>query len=107
MGHFAIDLECLISHLAFSVTYVSVQVMCRHTMSYNMDACVVTQRLPQVLMLEFDMVIAEFGKLKQPYQDVIADITNRMGNGMADFAEKRDVDTKEDYYLYCDATLFD
>eukprot|EP00041_Stephanoeca_diplocostata_P002455 m.26713 g.26713 ORF g.26713 m.26713 type:complete len:415 (+) comp13377_c0_seq2:70-1314(+) len=55
----------------------------------------------KVLMLEFDVVIAEFGKLKKPYQDVIADITHRMGNGMADFAEKRHVDTKEDYYLYC------
>ena len=37
------------------------------------------------------------------YQVVIKDICKRMGNGMADYAmpDKQDVNTKEDYYLYC------
>eukprot|EP00037_Helgoeca_nana_P032500 m.414149 g.414149 ORF g.414149 m.414149 type:complete len:420 (-) comp29255_c0_seq1:82-1341(-) len=55
----------------------------------------------KVLMLEFDMVIAEFKNLKPKYKTVIQDICKRMGNGMADFAEKQDVDTKKEYALYC------
>ena len=52
-------------------------------------------------MVQFDQVIAEFGKLKPKYQEHIADITKRMGNGMADFAEMETVETKKEYNLYC------
>jgi len=55
----------------------------------------------RILLVQFDQVIAEFGKLKPQYQEHIADITKRMGNGMADFAEKVTVETKKDYNLYC------
>mmetsp|Transcript_24896 Transcript_24896/g.64850 ORF Transcript_24896/g.64850 Transcript_24896/m.64850 type:complete len:419 (+) Transcript_24896:46-1302(+) len=55
----------------------------------------------KVLMVEFNMVIAEFQKLKPAYKAVIQDICNKMGNGMADFAAIHSVGTKEDYCLYC------
>jgi len=55
----------------------------------------------KILMVEFDNVIEEFVKLKPAYQQVIADICLRMGKGMADFAEKKEVETKKDYDLYC------
>lgn len=35
------------------------------------------------------------------YQEVIAEICRRMGNGMADFAAIRKVDSKKDWDLYC------
>lgn len=38
--------------------------------------------------------------MKKEYQDVISDITKRMGNGMADFMEK-EVVTLKDWDLYC------
>eukprot|EP00741_Cyanophora_paradoxa_P007336 tig00001107_g7096.t1 len=52
------------------------------------------------LLQNFDRVQEVFRKLKPAYQEVIKDITNRMGNGMADFVEKT-VDSLEDYNLYC------
>lgn len=52
-----------------------------------------------VLLHSFDHVIEEFLKLKPKYQKVIADITKRMGNGMADFITKK-VETMQDYNLY-------
>ena len=58
------------------------------------------------LLVQFDNVIAEFKNLKSLYQVIIKDITDRMGNGMADFARKAalgdiSVNTVEDYDLYC------
>lgn len=58
------------------------------------------------LLVHFDCVVAEFNKLKEPYQDIIRDITKKMGNGMADFIETREanpnpVRSVRDYELYC------
>ncbi|KAI5309526.1 bifunctional farnesyl-diphosphate farnesyltransferase/squalene synthase, partial [Ascosphaera atra] len=40
------------------------------------------------LLVEFDVVIAEFAKIKPEYQTIIKDIAGRMGTGMADYAAK-------------------
>ncbi|OQD75583.1 hypothetical protein PENDEC_c006G01950 [Penicillium decumbens] len=58
------------------------------------------------LLVQFDNVITEFGKLKPIYQAIIKDITDKMGNGMADFARKAalgdvSVNSVEEYDLYC------
>ncbi|KAI9142937.1 isoprenoid synthase domain-containing protein [Paraphysoderma sedebokerense] len=53
----------------------------------------------RILLLEFWVVIEEFLKLKKEYQTVILDITDKMGNGMADFALKaynQDKDKQEE-----------
>ncbi|KPI85694.1 putative squalene synthase [Leptomonas seymouri] len=52
------------------------------------------------LLENFSRVSREFKKLKPAYQDVIADICERMANGMCEFLQ-RPVVTKEDYNLYC------
>ena len=52
------------------------------------------------LMREFDTVVDVFLSLEPRFQRVIADITRRMGAGMADFIA-RDVESKADYDLYC------
>jgi farnesyl-diphosphate farnesyltransferase len=57
------------------------------------------------LLVEFNVVIEEFKKIKPVYKDIIKDITKRMGNGMADYANNAEfqsgVDTIKDYELYC------
>jgi hypothetical protein len=58
------------------------------------------------LLVEFDTVIKQFGEIHEKYRDVIKDITKRMGNGMADYANnaahnKYGVNTLEDFDLYC------
>ncbi|KAI2103774.1 hypothetical protein LOZ04_005464 [Ophidiomyces ophidiicola] len=58
------------------------------------------------LLVQFHNVITEFKKIKPAYKIIIKDITNRMGNGMADYCRKAEVDTVnietvEDYDLYC------
>lgn len=58
------------------------------------------------LLVKFDLVVEEFRKLKPEYQDIIADITRLMGNGMADYAENAEhnangINTIKDYDLYC------
>jgi len=58
------------------------------------------------LLVQFDNVIAEFRNMKPVYQAIIKDITDKMGNGMADFARKAafgdaGVNTVEEYDLYC------
>jgi len=58
------------------------------------------------LLVHFDVVITEFKKLKPAYKEIIADITKRMGNGMADYSRNADhnlhgVNTIKDYELYC------
>lgn len=60
----------------------------------------------RALCEEFDVVIDEFLRIKEPYQVIIADITKRMGNGMADYAKKTvddqfRVETIDQYYEYC------
>ncbi|KAJ1936887.1 Farnesyl-diphosphate farnesyltransferase, partial [Linderina pennispora] len=52
------------------------------------------------LLVEFDVVIREFMRLPTEYQDVIADITKKMGAGMAEFTVRRVV-SLDDYNLYC------
>ncbi|KAG0172947.1 bifunctional farnesyl-diphosphate farnesyltransferase/squalene synthase [Apophysomyces sp. BC1034] len=58
------------------------------------------------LLVEFDVVIDEFLRLKPGFQRVIADITKKMGHGMADYAagehrENTSVATIRDFDLYC------
>lgn len=61
----------------------------------------------RVVLVEFDRVLRIFHELKPAYQDVIADITEKMGNGMADYVTKDasenydGVDTIADYDMYC------
>eukprot|EP01006_Ploeotia_vitrea_P004362 TRINITY_DN114395_c0_g1_i1.p1 TRINITY_DN114395_c0_g1~~TRINITY_DN114395_c0_g1_i1.p1 ORF type:complete len:459 (-),score=270.46 TRINITY_DN114395_c0_g1_i1:163-1539(-) len=54
----------------------------------------------RVLLAHFGKVVRVFKALDKKYQDVIKDITDKMGNGMADFAEKK-VSTVQGYNLYC------
>lgn len=54
----------------------------------------------RTLLKHFDKVSRFYNDLKPGYREVIADITCRMGEGMADFAEKK-VNTLADYDLYC------
>ena len=57
------------------------------------------------LLVEFNVVIEEFKKIKPVYKDIIKDITKRMGNGMADYANNAEfnagVKTIKEYELYC------
>ncbi len=58
------------------------------------------------LLIHFDDVIAELGKLKKNYYDIIEDITIKMGNGMADYALNAEfnadgVKTVPQYEEYC------
>ncbi|KAJ1672518.1 bifunctional farnesyl-diphosphate farnesyltransferase/squalene synthase, partial [Spiromyces aspiralis] len=52
------------------------------------------------LLVNFDVIIDEFLKIDEKYQKVIADITYRMGHGMAEFTDK-DVEMINDYDMYC------
>ncbi|KAH6620079.1 farnesyl-diphosphate farnesyl transferas-like protein [Boeremia exigua] len=58
------------------------------------------------LLVEFNVVIEEFKNIKPAYREIIKDITKRMGNGMADYANNAEhnlvgVNTIKDYELYC------
>lgn len=58
------------------------------------------------LLVEFDVVITEFAKIPKEHQIIIKDITRKMGNGMADYANNtahqlNGVNTIDDYDLYC------
>ncbi|OAL05989.1 farnesyl-diphosphate farnesyl transferas-like protein [Phaeosphaeriaceae sp. SRC1lsM3a] len=58
------------------------------------------------LLVEFNVVIEEFKGVKPAYREIIKDITKRMGNGMADYANNAEhnakgVNTIKDYELYC------
>ncbi|KAF2877155.1 isoprenoid synthase domain-containing protein [Massariosphaeria phaeospora] len=58
------------------------------------------------LLVEFNVVVEEFKKIKPAYKAIIKDITKRMGNGMADYVKNAEfnvngVDTVADYELYC------
>lgn len=60
----------------------------------------------RIVLLHFDSILQEYGKLKPEYQDIIKDITNKMGNGMADYINDAEfnlngVKTIKDYDLYC------
>jgi farnesyl-diphosphate farnesyltransferase len=58
------------------------------------------------LLVEFEVVLIEFRKIKPVYKAIIIEITKKMGNGMADYANNAEhnengVMTIEDYELYC------
>jgi farnesyl-diphosphate farnesyltransferase len=58
------------------------------------------------LLVEYDNVVVEFKKIKPGYRAIITDITEKMGNGMADYANNAEhningVNTIKDYELYC------
>lgn len=58
------------------------------------------------LLVGFDKVIEEYKKVKPEYREIIGDITEKMGNGMADYANNAEhnvngVNSIKDYELYC------
>ncbi|CAZ80084.1 unnamed protein product [Tuber melanosporum] len=58
------------------------------------------------LLVEFSNVITEFALLSESHRAIIKDITKKMGNGMADYANNAEhnvngVNTIADYDLYC------
>jgi len=58
------------------------------------------------LLTGFDKCLEHFDTLKKEYRDIIIDITEKMGNGMADFAQKYNtsligVESTTEYELYC------
>ncbi|KAB8226661.1 isoprenoid synthase domain-containing protein [Aspergillus novoparasiticus] len=58
------------------------------------------------LLVQFHNVITEFKNMKPAYREIIKDITDKMGNGMADYCRKAEfedasVKTIEEYDLYC------
>lgn len=60
----------------------------------------------RIVLEEFDIVIEEFHNLKPGYQEIISDVTKKMGNGMADYAIDEDfnrdgLETVKDFDLYC------
>ena len=56
----------------------------------------------RVLLAHFDKVIRVYKALDGKYQRVIADITRKMGEGMAQFADKQaSIDSITNYNLYC------
>lgn len=60
----------------------------------------------RVVLVEFDKILVEYHKLKPEYQNIIKDITYKMGNGMADYIlddnfNTNGVETIKDYDLYC------
>lgn len=62
----------------------------------------------RIVLQQFDLVLKMYHDLRPEYQDIIADITDKMGNGMADYVEKEakdgkfmGLDTVKDYDLYC------
>ena len=45
----------------------------------------------RILLERFDVVVEQFLELKKEYRDVIVNVTERMGVGMADFVEGKKV----------------
>lgn len=64
------------------------------------------QESDRVVLVEFTEILTEFHKLKPHYQDVLVDISKRMGAGMAqsvldELKSFERVQTLEDFDLYC------
>lgn len=58
------------------------------------------------LLVKFNVVVEEFMMVKPEYQTIVKDITEKMGDGMADFCRKAeqyssDIQTIREYDLYC------
>ena len=65
-----------------------------------------SQEKDRELLEHFDVVVTELKKIKKPYYEIIKDMTVKMGNGMADYAQNDEminngVQTIEEYELYC------
>lgn len=65
-----------------------------------------SQEKDRELLEKFDVVIAELKKIKPIYYETIKDITIKMGNGMADYAQNKEmikngIQTIKEYELYC------
>ncbi|KOS21661.1 putative squalene synthase [Escovopsis weberi] len=65
-----------------------------------------SQEKDRELLEKFDVVVTELKRLKKPYFDIIKDMTIKMGNGMADYAQNAKmladgVQTIEEYEMYC------
>ncbi|XP_033640753.1 squalene synthase-like [Asterias rubens] len=54
----------------------------------------------RIVLEDFQSIAHEFRSLSKCYRVVISDITDKMGNGMCEFAQ-RDVVTNKDWDLYC------
>ncbi|KAH8429041.1 bifunctional farnesyl-diphosphate farnesyltransferase/squalene synthase [Aspergillus melleus] len=58
------------------------------------------------LLVQFHNVITEYKNMKPAYQAIVKDITDKMGNGMADYCRKAELEdasvkTTVEYDLYC------
>jgi len=58
------------------------------------------------LLVQFKHVITEFKQIKPAYRDIIKDVTDKMGNGMAEYVNNAEfnevgVEKVDDYDLYC------
>lgn len=65
-----------------------------------------SQEKDKELLEHFDVVVTELKKIKEPYFNIIKEMTVKMGNGMADYAQNTDmiengVQTIDEYELYC------
>ena len=72
---------------------------------WNYNGCGPNER-DRELLVQFHNVVEEFKKMKPVYRDIIRDITEKMGNGMADYCRNAEhnidcVNTIADYDLYC------
>ena len=72
---------------------------------WTYDGCGPNEK-DRIVLVQFNNIVEEFIKIKPAYQEVIKDITQKMGGGMADFCNNAEfnangVDTVKDYDLYC------
>lgn len=72
---------------------------CIYQRGWSLDDCGEKEH-ERELLRNFGKVISVFLSLDEKYQQVIADITKRMGHGMDEFLH-RDLVTIEDWDLYC------
>lgn len=76
------------------------------TTAWTFDGCGPNEH-DRVVLVEFDKILDVYHSLKPTYQEIIANMTERMGNGMADYVLKESaknydgVKTIHDYDLYC------
>lgn len=76
-----------------------------NTRDWTFDGSSPTEK-DRIVLVQFDQILTEYHKLKPEYQDIVKDITKKMGNGMADYIldelfNLEGVKTCEEYDLYC------
>uniref|UniRef100_A0AAQ4PJA2 Squalene synthase n=2 Tax=Gasterosteus aculeatus aculeatus TaxID=481459 RepID=A0AAQ4PJA2_GASAC len=72
-----------------------------HTYLYQDAWCFTeSQEKDRQVLADFPTISLEFRNLAQEYRDVISDICHRMGEGMAEFLEKK-VGSMKEWDLYC------